>query len=360
MLKKLSILLAALCAVSYSKAQISQNGTPLSWQTDKLDHTVIPNYVMHGFNEEAMRGEDDVNNETKEIPYRFGKNFNVDISPSNSGVWDELPNGDRIWRTSIQSVGAYSLNFVFEEFNLPEGATLFLYNSDKTQKIGAFTSENNNVDNSLATYPLPGELIFIEYYEPSAVANMGTLKVGTVTHAYRDLDVIARGIGDSGTCNNNTICPEGNNWQNEINSVAMIVVGSNGICTGSLINNTHNDGHPYFLTADHCTGGGVTNWVFRFNWESPSCGDNNPAESSIDYQTVSGSTMLAQGGEADYALLEINNGNPIPLAYDPYYAGFDATGVNPTSQVGVHHPSGDLKKISFNNRSTLWRSSVMR
>ncbi len=149
--------------------------------------------------------------------------------------------------------------------------------------------------------------------------------------------------------NNNTICPESAGWQNEINSVAMIVVGSNGICTGSLINNTNNDGHPYFLTANHCTGNSVTNWVFRFNWESPSCENNNPSESSIDYQTVSGSTMLAQGEEADYALLEINNGNPIPLEYDPYYAGWDATGANPTFQVGVHHPRGDLKKISFDN-----------
>jgi|GEM_PF-176166 len=330
-------------------AQISTGGSPLSWQTDKLNNIEIPNQVMHGFNEMTMRAEDEINNETKEVPYRFGKNFNTNLSLENSGIWTELPNGDRIWNLSIQSVGAYSLNFVFDEYNLPDGASLYLYNLDKTHKIGGFTSANNNAENSLATYPLPGEQIFLEYYEPAAVLGQGSLKIGTVTHAYRDLDVIARGIGDSGSCNNNTICPVSAGWENEINSVAMIVVGSNGICTGSLINNTNNDGHPYFLTANHCTGGGVTNWVFRFNWESPSCGDNNPPESSIDFQTVSGSTMLAQGPEADYALLEINNGNPIPLAYDPYYAGWDATGSNPSSQVGVHHPSGDLKKISFDN-----------
>ncbi|MGB0423069.1 MAG: hypothetical protein ACPGED_02045, partial [Flavobacteriales bacterium] len=80
-----------------------------------------------------------------------------------------------------------------------------------------------------------------------------------------------------------------------------------------------------------------------FNWQSTTCVGNNVGT----YQTVNGSAMLAQGAAADYALLEINNGNQIPAAANAYFAGWDASGVNPTSQVGIHHPSGDLKKISF-------------
>jgi len=36
-----------------------------------------------------------------------------------------------------------------------------------------------------------------------------------------------------------------------------------------MVNNTANDGTLYFLTADHCLGGNIANWVFRFNWEAP-------------------------------------------------------------------------------------------
>lgn len=345
------LLLSLFCTISFfSYCQISTGGEPFSWNNDKVDFPEIRYVEMHSFNEEVLREEDDINNETKDVPYRFGKNFDVNISLED-GDWTELPNGDRVWTIGVASAGAYSLNFMFSEFDLPEGAQLFIYNEDHTYKIGAFTNLNNNPEKTLSTYPLPGERIILEYYEPSDAQGLTELKIATVTHAYRDLDVIARGIGDSGSCNNNVICAVGDNWRDEIDAVAMIVVNGNGICTGSLINNTANDGHPYFLTANHCTGGGVSNWVFRFNWQSPSCGDNNPSEASINYQTVTGSTMLAQGTAADYALLEINNGSPIPTAYNPFYAGWDATGVNPTSQVGIHHPSGDLKKISFDNNA---------
>ena len=347
-MKHLVLTLASLVVVLLSNSQISQGGSPFSWQTDKINLSELRFNKMASFDEPAMRSEDDFNNATKDVPYRFGKNFDVNLDLTD-GEWTDLPNGDRLWNLGIESTGAYSLNFLFSRFYIPEGGKLFIYNEDKTYKIGAFTSDNNTPEKTLPTYPLPGERIIIEYYEPSATAGLIELKIGRVTHGYRDLDVIARGIGDSGACNNNVICSEGDNWRDEIDAVAMIVVGSNGICTGALVNNTANDSHPYFLTADHCTGGGVTNWVFRFNWQSPSCADNNPAQNSVNFQTVTGSTMLAQGSSADYALLEINNGNPIPLAYSPYYAGWDASGVNPTSQVGIHHPAGDLKKISFDN-----------
>ena len=345
-MKHLSLTLCAIAIAILSNAQISQGGSPLSWQTDKIDLSELRFHTMPSFDEIIMRAEDDINNTSKDVPFRFGKNFDVNLGLSD-GEWTDLPNGDRLWNLGIESIGAFSLNFLFSTFNLPEGGKLFIYNEDKSYKIGAFTSENNTPEKTLPTYPLPGERIILEYYEPAASAGLTELKIGRITHGYRDLDVIARGIGDSGTCNNNVICAEGDDWRDEINAVAMIVVGSNGICTGALVNNTANDGHPYFLTANHCTGGGVTNWVFRFNWQSPACGDNNPTENTVDFQTVSGSAMLAQGTSADYALLEINSGNPIPLAYNPYYAGWDASGVNPTSQVGIHHPSGDLKKISF-------------
>ncbi|MFT5844728.1 MAG: V8-like Glu-specific endopeptidase, partial [Saprospiraceae bacterium] len=345
-MKHLSLTLCAIAIAILSNAQISQGGSPLSWQTDKIDLSELRFHTMPSFDEIIMRSEDDINNASKDVPFRFGKNFDVNLELSD-GEWTDLPNGDRLWNLGIESIGAFSLNFLFSTFNLPEGGKLFIYNEDKSYKIGAFTSENNTPEKTLPTYPLPGERIIIEYYEPAAAAGLTELKIGRITHGYRDLDVIARGIGDSGTCNNNVICAEGDDWRDEINAVAMIVVGSNGICTGALVNNTANDGHPYFLTANHCTGGGVTNWVFRFNWQSPACGNNNPPQNTIAFQTVSGSAMLAQGTSADYALLEINSGNPIPLAYNPYYAGWDASGVNPTSQVGIHHPSGDLKKISF-------------
>lgn len=339
--------ISAVTAILYfsmfpAHAQISQGGMPLSYENDKIEW-VVPTITTPSFDVNAMLAEDEVTHASKDTPYRFGKNITIGRNLNNSGQWHELPNGDRVWLLAINSPGAYSLNLTFDLFELPIGGRLHVYSPDFTHVLGAYTHENNSPELGFGTYPIPGDHIIIEYFEPASTAGLTNLQIENVTHAYRDLDVVARGIGDSGPCNNNVICPEGDDWRDQINSVAMIVVNGNGICTGSLLNNTANDGHPYFLTADHCVGANVSNWVFRFNWQSTTCVGNNVGT----FQTVSGSQLLASGGSADYALLRINNGSPIPTSYDPYYAGWDASGANPTSQVAIHHPSGDLKKISF-------------
>lgn len=323
-------------------AQVSEGGTPfvpnnqkVQWQWETI--------AMSPFDEDAMRAEDEIDNQFKDRPFRFGKNFEIRAGITNSGNWHTLPSGDRVWLLKLRSPGALSLNLTFDEFYIPEGGKLFIYTPDLEQMQGAFTSANNHPDQVFGTYPLVGDEIIVEYYEPASQAGNSLLNIATLTHAYRDLEKVARDIGDSGACNNNSICPVGDDWRDQINSVAMIVVNGNGICTGALVNNTANDGQPYFLTANHCLGGSVATWVYRFNWQSTTCATNNAGA----FDTVGGGTLLASGGAADYALLRINNGNPIPTSFNPYYAGWDATGVNPVNQTGVHHPRGDLKKISF-------------
>ena len=330
--------------VVHSIAQLSHGGRPYTIQNQKFDWS-CDTQVMPSFDVNAMIEEDNVNNAYKDVPYRFGKNFDVHLTLENSGTWFKLANGDRIWLLSIESPGAISLNLFFDQWFIPDGATFFIYNEDGTTVQGAYNSENNLADGTFATYPCFGSKIFIEYYEPLNAIHLGEISLKTITHAYRDVENIARGIGDSGSCNNDVICPISAGWLNEIRSVAMIVVGGNGICTGALINNTANNGFPYFLTANHCVGGGVSSWVIRFNFAATTCGGST----SQSYQTANGTTLLASGAASDYALLQINGGVTIPTSWNPYYAGWDAGSAAPTSACGIHHPSGDLKKISFEN-----------
>ena len=55
--------------------------------------------------------------------------------------------------------------------------------------------------------------------------------------------------------------------------------------------------------------------------------------------------------KSDFALLRLEE--DIPDSYEVHFAGWDATGNTPNTPVGIHHPSGDIKKISFdyNNAS---------
>ena len=63
------------------------------------------------------------------------------------------------------------------------------------------------------------------------------------------------------------------------------------------------------------------------------------------YQTVQGSTLLANSSGSDFGLLRLTE--TIPELYDVNYAGWDATGNTPSTPVCIHHPSGDIKKITF-------------
>jgi lysyl endopeptidase len=273
----------------------------------------------------------------KAAPYRYGANHDVEIG-MDAGVWTELQNGDRIWRLTLHCPGAFGVGMVFSRYVVPHGALVFLYNEAREQR-GAFMAATGG-RTSMAVDLLAGDRVTIEYFEPATVRGLGELAVGRVTHAYRDVLKAARDFGDSGECNINVICPEGDLWRDQIRAVALIDVGG-GYCTGTLINNCAQDGTPYFLTANHCLGSPVENWIFRFNWDSPTC---TPTANAPMDQTISGAELLASSAGTDMALLLLND-TP-PAEYEVFYSGWDNSFTPAQEVTGIHHPLGDIKKIS--------------
>ena len=336
---------ASLLAPSY--AQIAFGGTPLGTKAEKRGLPKPERRTFPAVDREALLAEDAANAALGiKGPYRFGVNHATDLTMENSGTWNELEDGTRLWRVELLCPEALAINFEFSGYVVPDGALVFVYNAGG-EVLGGFTQASSGGRAHMGVGQLSGDRITVEYQQPAHVQGQGNLRIARVTHAYRGMPTEAKGLGDSGPCNNNTVCPEGDPWQNEISSVAMIVVDGNGYCTGSLINNCAQDGTPYFLTANHCTQGeDPGNWVFRFNWESPTC---TPTTNGPVDQTVSGATLLVNSPGSDVALLELNT--VPPASYGVYYAGWDATGTAPTSTTCIHHPTGDIKKITFDNNA---------
>lgn len=339
------LVLCLLLLSPHANAQLSKGGTPKSF-TETLDSR-FGSVTMPALDVDALLAEDA--EMSKDEPFRFGYGFEVNYRLDNSGSWTELPDGGKVWRLRIESPGAYSINLIYDKYHLPAGAELFVYNEkrgDEAMTIGAFTAANNKEHQEFATAPVSGDVIVVEYYEPAEVEFPGEIVISRVVHAYRDLfswDLAksALGFGSSGSCNNNVMCPEGDDWAEQIRSVAMILTsGGSRICTGSMINNVRQDGTPYFLTANHCLGGNNT-WIFMFNYQSPNC-------TNIDgptYMTVQGSSLKANYSTSDFALLELTE-TP-PDSFEIYFNGWSAVDVESDSAVGIHHPAGDIKKISF-------------
>ena len=334
--------------ISNSTAQISNEGGPVSFKLKNELKNNFDSHFMPSFDLAAQLLADQYNHENKIGPYRFGFEFLVNYSLQNAGIWDVLPNGDRIWRIKLISTGAMSMNLIFNDFYIPEGGHLHLYNSDRTMVLGAYNYLNNNENNMLGTDLVKGDEIIVEYFEPKSIKNISRLLIGMVVHGYRDINKWhPLKVNESGACNMDVICPDGQPWSNEIRSVARILVGG-GLCTGTLVNNTLQDGTPYFLTANHCGPSSMGSAVFKFNYDSPICGSQTSSNSqSSSGNSINGSTFRASKADSDFGLVELNT-TP-PASYSVFYAGWDNSGNIPQSAVGIHHPSGDVKKISFDD-----------
>ncbi|MDX2360616.1 MAG: T9SS type A sorting domain-containing protein [Crocinitomicaceae bacterium] len=351
-MKRKILLLACLLIGGASFAQQQgDGGTPRTAPMSKISND-IPVQQFAAPNIAALKNEDAINDVEKTGPWRFGFNNYTNLNLTNSGAWTDLSNGGKIWQLAVECENALTVNLTFEGVVIPEGNELYVFNPQKDFILGNFT-QNHVYDGQLGTELVPGSTVIVEYYvAPENISVSHSLTIGTVTHGYRTAnEFMEKAFGSSGSCNMNSACPDGIPWENQIRGAVMLVSGSNGFCSGSMINNTQNDGTPYVLTANHCStsGGGPTNWIFRFNWQSAAC--SNPG-SSPSFVSLSGSILRAKRTPSDFCLVEITGGlinGTVPESYNTYFPGWDNSDVIPATAMCVHHPSGDIKKLAFDD-----------
>jgi hypothetical protein len=279
---------------------------------------------------------------------RFADVQAVELGLANAGVWEDLDGGGRVWRLRIHSSGAKSLALVLARYALPPGAELYVYDDARSDVRGAYTEHENRLDGTLALRPLRGDALTLEYVEPASARGRGELVVGAVAHDYRGvLDLLGpaapsdrSGSGGSGACEIDVVCPLGAAWQPQIDATVHVLSLSSGLmCSGSLLNNTTNDGALLVLSAAHC--GALANAVFTFKYERPLCGSGTAPTTN----TLTGATQLVYDEAVDVQLVRVD-APQAPQPFPVYLAGWDRSDVAPSSSVIVHHPAGDAKKIS--------------
>ncbi|MDD3764216.1 MAG: trypsin-like serine protease [Nevskiales bacterium] len=263
----------------------------------------------------------------------------------DQGVWDEVSAGQMRWRTRVFSAGAKSINLTFSQFALPSGAALWLYDPQGRNVQGPYTRAEQAPDGKLWTAIVLGESAVIELRVPKQARDAVALQLASVNHGFRRFGT-SGSIAKSGSCNIDVVCPLGDDWRDEIRSVALITIGGVGACSGQLVNNVRQNDDPLFLTADHCEIGddaqhSPSSVVVYWNYETSVCGGNPDGSLS---QNQTGSTLLADDIGSDFTLLRLNQ--PPSNAFDVHYAGWNAGTTPPQSGVSIHHPSADEKRIS--------------
>ncbi len=360
---RLSAVLVAAClavALPSVAGAAASGGQPPGLVRDVAALSAVDLEVLPAIDTEPLLREDLAREaEGKPGPARFAVMRETSFAPGRDGTWETLEDGSRLWRLRISSPGASSLHLAFTTYELPSSARLWVHDPDGDTVHGPYTAADRSHAGRLFTPVVLGDEIVVELEVRSDEAHLVRLEVGEVNHGYRLFGARAKqtGSGAQGSCNIDVICPEGDPWRDQIAAVGYYQYPNPPyvfMCSGTMVNNTAEDGTPYFLTAAHCgvntsTDDGV---VVYWNYQSPTCGQHGGGSLA---DTTSGATLLAdwcsnlledgcndQG--TDFALLQLDS-EPSP-AYGVYYAGWDATGRAPGA-VAIHHPSGGEKSISF-------------
>lgn len=333
-------------------------GEPVTWQSKEPSKLKAINLPQIDVNE--LKAEDEINMSNKVGPFRFGHEHIVNFDLLESGSKLMTEDGGEVFRIAFKAKNALTMNVFFNVFRLGEGEKLYVYDKHGKYYDGAYTSLNNQADGMLSTMPIPTDEIVIEYYRPAMSGSNSELVIGHVVQGYRDVARYfsgyinqAKGLNDSGPCNYDTGCSElpgnpfGNpgEWNDQIASVGLMLLNGSRICSGAMVNNTANDGTPYFLSANHCgtTNGGGRSFLFGYESPDPVCATNASSSNGPTTAQINGAVLRASNFGSDVALWELNS-TP-PASFNVYYAGWDRSGTPPTEVTGIHHPSGDVKKI---------------
>lgn len=343
-----------------SFAQISYGGKPLPLETTSSSRNAsnlhIPYVEMEPIdNQSALWRSQQGNDDFKSL--EFAHKFYVNLSPQNSGVTFTTFDNTKVWRVGIRSSKAYSINILFSKFNIPEGAKLFIYNSDQTEVLGSFTHKNNSDINMLPTQPIEGDEVIVEYQEAnnSTPYFRGEVEIGEVNHDFLGILRATEPRDPNQSCHPNIVChPE--DIEPGSGVVAIIINGST-YCTASLINNVENNGTPYLITATHCLNRDYNpsflanrrydmvagNIVAFFGYQSPNC--DKEIRGTVQMTMASLDSMYISE-KHDISLLRFKEMPPVE--YQPYYLGWNATNSNnQTPYHGIHHPNGGNKKVAI-------------
>ena len=339
MLRNIKIsLICCFAVVSITNAQIESAVGSISdykiesWYEIKIDSQILQRLI-------AL-------DQPKDASFQFAIPVAVNLNPENAGhIY--YKNDELVWVLGIRSKEAKSLNLILEPFRIPAGAYIYIFDSSKKTIRGAFTDENNYPSGILPTMPVPGEEVILEYHVPVGLLWANTIGVSQVSHDYLGVfgsdDKKDSRFKFSQSCNIDINCPDGASFTAEKRSVCRMLVRGSELCSGVLLNNTNQQNRALMLTAQHCIAdqNDADKTIFVFGYESPWC---NGPDGRV-YHSLSGSVLRSTNTEIDFSVVELNTFPP--LVYKPYLAGWDISGTVPSHTSAIHHPMGDVKKLSI-------------
>jgi hypothetical protein len=276
-----------------------------------------------------------------------------------TGAWEVTSEGARIWRMAIRSPGSTGMRVEFVHFDAGSGK---VWLHDGTHVAGPYTGHGIYDDGHFWSASVPSASVTLEYEPgPDTPAEAGPpFEIHTIAHqataarryaAPRSSPAKASQVDPAAYCNLDPNCyPD---WKSAMSMVSQITFEDGGfeyLCSASLVGTRDNSFKPYLLTAGHCINNEAAARTMETFWtyQTSSCGGTPPASNASSTKSTLGADLLAFGTieQGDYSLVLLKD---VPSGVT--FSGWDATDPPITTElVGIHHPAGSWKRISFGER----------
>ena len=348
-MKNFSITAAALLFCTFCVPALARQGAPpfSLEQLNKSGDSVVE-IVLPAIDAAALRALDNAklqNLDAHDKRLAIAEGNPVTLSPASSGRWQLLADGSQLWRLQVRVPGATDLHLGFEKGSLVEGASLWVIGADNYYE-GPYTTEDSL---PLWIPMVPGDSAIIEIKLPANTRISSELLTLTdIGAGFRDQFGKAGQPNSSGACNVNVVCPLGQPYTDEERALAYYEFradddGRTYICTATLLNNVPGDRKNYVLTAGHCMSSQTETASMRLYWNYQSTNCATTTGWSLT-QNQTGADLRATRADADFSLVELKQA-PDP-AWNLFHAGWDATNIAPSASIGLHHPHGDVAKVT--------------
>lgn len=272
--------------------------------------------------------------------------------------------GETVWAVCLHAPGALALRIAFDHLEVPAGASVWLAEAARPQRLVGPVAPDPAGDWPLWSPACVGDAVLVLVRGLGAnEAKTLSLKISTLGHIYRDPVKETAQKAEPGPCHLDATCEPG--WADFASAVGgLSTVTSQGIlfCTCTLLN--ENDpcaDIPYVLTANHCVSAqtgyrGASTLEFYWLYQTASC-NGAPPDIYAGPRTIGGADYVAgmggtgyTGDGSDVTLLRLRSAPPAGLARAGWTTGVPAPEAEVTC---LHHPSGSWKRISHGTLSDI-------
>lgn len=284
------------------------------------------------------------------------------VTPADvEGAWQTMRDGTAVWRLMLRSPGAVGMRLHIQDFHEGDG-TLWVTETGagERQTFGPYSRGGVHGDGEFWTSTALGEAVLIEYETRSRSRSL-PFRIVEISHLTNlpveqakpapDFGLAKAGEGRAAalSCNIDVNCrPEYAPLARAVARISFETSEGGALCSGTVVGTRNNSFIPYFLTAAHCISSDVEARTVEafFLYQSQSCGGPPPAASSVKRSLGARYEAGSAVGAGDFTLLRLTS-VPDGTTFAGWTPDEHPLG---TAVTGIHHPTGDLKKISFGQR----------